>query len=88
MNYAEAEKTLNSCGQGHVLSFWKKLSKKSQESLLAQIATIEPKNVKYCQGALSKGAEVPDSSKDPAQGEQLRRARRPRGSARACCTRI
>ena len=66
MNYAEAEKTLNSCGQGHVLSFWKKLSKKSQESLLAQIATIEPKSVKYCQGALSKGAEVPDSSKGKA----------------------
>ena len=48
MNYAEAEKTLNSCGQGHVLAFWKKLSKKDQSALLAQVATIEPKNVKYC----------------------------------------
>ncbi len=66
MNYAEAEKMLNKCGQGHVLAFWKKLSKKNQESLLAQIATIEPKNVKYCQDALSKGAEVPDSSKGKA----------------------
>ena len=66
MNYAEAEKVLKSCGQEHVLAFWKKLSKKEREQLLAQIATIEPKNIKYCQNALAKGAEVPDSSKGKA----------------------
>ena len=34
MNYAEAEKVLKSCGQEHVLAFWKKLSKKEREQLL------------------------------------------------------
>ena len=66
MNYAEAEKLLKGCGQEHVLAYWKKLNKKDQEALLAQIATIEPKSVKYCQSALAKGAEVPDSSKGKA----------------------
>ena len=66
MNYAEAEKLLKGCGQEHVLAYWKKLNKKEQEALLAQIATIEPKSVKYCQSALAKGAEVPDSSKGKA----------------------
>ena len=42
------------------------LNKKEQEALLAQIATIDPKSVKYCQSALAKGAEVPDSSKGKA----------------------
>ena len=66
MNYAEAEKLLKGCGQEHVLAYWKKLNKKEQEALLAQIATIDPKSVKYCQSALAKGAEVPDSSKGKA----------------------
>ena len=66
MNYAEAEKTLKSCGQEHVLAYWKKLSKKEQTALLEQIATIEPKNVKYCQQALKAGGAVADSSKGKA----------------------
>ena len=37
MNYAEAEKLLKSCGQEHVLAYWKKLNKDEQKSLLAQI---------------------------------------------------
>ena len=47
MNLAEAEKMLRGCGQEHVLAYWKKLGKREREALLAQIATIEPKNVKY-----------------------------------------
>ncbi|MBQ8125458.1 MAG: UDPGP type 1 family protein [Kiritimatiellae bacterium] len=66
MNYAEAEKRLKSCGQEHVLAYWKKLNKTEQTALLQQIATIDPKSVKYCQSALAKGAEVPDSSKGRA----------------------
>lgn len=66
MNYAQAEKTLKSCGQEHVLAYWKKLSKKEQGALLEQIATIEPKNVRYCQSALKAGGAVADSSKGKA----------------------
>ena len=66
MNYAEAEKMLKKCGQEHVLAYWKKLGKKEQAALLEQIATIEPKNLAYCQQALKTGADVPDSSKGKA----------------------
>lgn len=66
MNYAEAEKMLKSCGQEHVLAYWKTLSKKDQVALLQQIATIEPKNVAYCAAALGKGGDVFDSSKGKA----------------------
>ncbi len=66
MNYAEAEKLLKKCGQEHVLAHWKKLNKKEQEALLAQVATIDPKSVVYCQKALKTGADVPDSSKGKA----------------------
>ena len=34
MNYAEAKKMLDGCGQEHVLAYWKKLSKKGQKELL------------------------------------------------------
>jgi UDP-N-acetylglucosamine/UDP-N-acetylgalactosamine diphosphorylase len=66
MNYEEAEKLLKKCGQEHVLAYWKKLGKKEREELLAQIATLEPKSVAQCQGALKTGADVPDSSKGKA----------------------
>ena len=66
MNYAEAEKMLKSCGQEHVLAYWKKLNKSEQKALLAQIATIEPKNVARCAAALKSGGDVPDSSKGKA----------------------
>ena len=66
MNYAQAEKMLKGCGQEHVLAYWKNLSKKEQGELLEQVATIEPKNVKYCQSALKAGGAVADSSKGKA----------------------
>ena len=43
MNYAQAKKLLEGCGQDHVLAYWKKLSKKEQDALLGQIAKIDPK---------------------------------------------
>ena len=36
MNYAQAEKMLKSCGQEHVLAYWRKLSKKERGELLEQ----------------------------------------------------
>ena len=66
MNYAEAEKLLKSCGQEHVLAYWKKLGKAERTALLAQVATIEPKSVKYCQSALKQGGASVDSSKGKA----------------------
>ena len=66
MNYSEAEKMLKSCGQEHVLAYWKKLDKKGRAALLEQIAKIEPRSVKYCQGALKAGGAVADSSKGKA----------------------
>ena len=80
MNYAEAEKLLKSCGQEHVLAGWKKLAKAERAALLAQIATLEPKSLKYCQAALKDGGTVPDSSKGKApkvaelKGASLRKA--------------
>ena len=80
MNYNEAEKLLKSCGQEHVLAYWKKLSKAEREALLVQIAAIEPKNVKYCANALNVGGAVMDSSKGKApkvaelKGTALKRA--------------
>ena len=66
MNYAEAEKMLKSCGQEHVLAYWKKLNKTEQKALLEQVAAIEPKNVARCAAALKSGGDVPDSSKGKA----------------------
>ncbi len=66
MNYAEAEKKLKGCGQGHVLASYGKLSRKDQAALLAQVEAIEPQNVKYCEAALKAGGDVADSSKGKA----------------------
>ena len=66
MTYEEAAEMLAKCGQEHVLAYWKKIGKKERESLLAQIATIEPKNVAQCAKTLAAGSEVPDSSKGKA----------------------
>ena len=66
MNYEQAEKLLKKCGQEHVLAYWKKLGKKERESLLVQIATLEPKSLAQCASALTTGADVPDSSNGKA----------------------
>ena len=80
MNYAQAEKMLKSCGQEHVLAYWRKLSKREQSALLAQVAAIEPRSVRQCQSALKSGGAVFDSSKGRApkvaelKGAALKRA--------------
>ena len=80
MTYQEAEKKLKSCGQEHLLSFWKKLSAKERKTLLGQIEKIEPKNVARCQAALKAGADAVDNSKgvapkvDVLKGAKLKRA--------------
>ena len=66
MNYSEAERLLKSCGQEHVLAYWKKLDKAGQKALLAQVAAIDPKDVARCASALKSGGDVPDSSKGKA----------------------
>ena len=66
MNYAEAESLLKKCGQQQVLAHWPKLGKKDRESLLAQIATLDPKSLARCKKALAEGAVPPDSSKGVA----------------------
>ena len=55
MNYEAAKKMLDKCGQGHVLAWWNKLSKKGQNALLEQIEKIDPKSLAYCQKALKAG---------------------------------
>ena len=66
MNYAEAESLLKKCEQQQVLAHWPKLGKKDRESLLAQIATLDPKSLARCKKALAEGAVPPDSSKGVA----------------------
>lgn len=66
MNYADAAKLLKKCDQEHVLAHWSGLGKKERESLLSQIAKIDPASVARCAKALSEGGAVPDSSKGVA----------------------
>ena len=66
MNYAEAEKLLKSCGQEHVLAYWKKLAKDERKELLAQVAALDPKSLKRCAAALKTGGDTFDSSKGTA----------------------
>jgi len=66
MNYNDALKKLKGCGQEHVLDGFKKLPKKTQAALLAQIAKIDSKDVKYCASALACGGAAADSSKGVA----------------------
>ena len=62
MNYTEAERLLKSCGQEHVLAYWKRLAKSERKELLAQVATLEPKSLKQCAAALETGGDRFDSS--------------------------
>ena len=52
MNYAEAKKTLEKYGQGHVLAFWSKLGATERKALLEQIATIDFKELERCKATL------------------------------------
>ena len=52
MNYSESKKILEANGQEHVLSFWGKLGATARKSLLAQIATIDFKELARCRSML------------------------------------
>ena len=52
MNYSEAKKVLEANGQGHVLDFWGKLGAKARKALLAQVATIDFKELARCRSML------------------------------------
>ena len=66
MKYEQAAKKLAACGQDHVLDGWKRLSKKAQAGLLAQVERIDPAEVKRCQAALAAGGAAVDNSKGRA----------------------
>ena len=66
ITYEEAVTKLESCGQDHVLEYWKGLSRKEREALLLQIEKIKPENVRYCVEALKKGGETLDNSSGKA----------------------
>jgi len=52
MNYEEAKKKLEKYGQGHVLAFWKKLAGAERKALLAQVETIDFKELERCKSML------------------------------------
>ena len=52
MNYSEAKKVLEKNGQGHVLAFWNKLGGAERKALLAQIESIDFKELARCKAML------------------------------------
>ena len=52
MNHSDAKKILEANGQAHVLGFWNKLGAKARKELLAQIATIDFKELARCRSML------------------------------------
>jgi len=80
MTYEQAKKLLAKNGQEQVLQFWNQLSKTEQEALLAQIETIDFKELKRCASMLGVSAEVVKKGKPTApkvaelKGAALKRA--------------
>ncbi len=58
MNYSEAKKILEANGQGHVLAFWDGLDAKARKALLAQIASIDFKELARCRSMLPAFADT------------------------------
>ena len=57
MNYGEAKKTLAANGQEQILRFWGVLGAKERKALLAQIATIDFKELARCRAMLPGRSE-------------------------------
>ena len=55
MTYEQAKTALEKNGQGHVLQFWKKLSAAERKALLAQVETIDFKELARCQAMVAGG---------------------------------
>ena len=64
MNYGEAKKTLAANGQDHILRFWSSLGTAARKALLAQIATIDFKELARCRAMLPGGVQ-PATGKMP-----------------------
>ena len=60
MNYGEAKKTLAANGQEQILRFWSSLGTAARKALLAQIATIDFKELARCR-AMLPGTPHPSS---------------------------
>ncbi len=58
MTYEQALTLLKKNGQEQILRFWKKLSAAERKALLAQIESIDFKEVKRCQGVLAGAGAV------------------------------
>ena len=81
MTYEQAKTALEKNGQGHVLQFWKKLSAAERKALLAQVETIDFKELARCKAMLSgEGAASAKKGKPTApkvhelKGASLKRA--------------
>ena len=57
MNYGEAKKTLAANGQEQILRFWSSLGTAARKALLAQIATIDFKELARCRAMLPGGVQ-------------------------------
>ena len=55
MTYEQAKTALEKNGQGHVLQFWKKLSAAERKALLAQVETIDFKELARCRAMVAGG---------------------------------
>ncbi len=66
MTYEQAKALLEKNGQEQVLRFWKKLAKAEQAALLAQIESIDFKELKRCAGMLTAVAETAKKGKPTA----------------------
>ena len=94
MTYDEAKSVLEKNGQGHVLQFWKQLSAKEREALLAQVETIDFKELKRCVAILASGGAAAAKKGKPTAPKVAPRLRRPLPQARrslprdawACCS--
>ena len=64
MNYGEAKKTLAANGQEQILRFWSGLGTAARKALLAQIATIDFKELARCRAMLPGGVQ-PATGKMP-----------------------
>ena len=81
MTYEQAKTALEKNGQGHVLQFWKKLSAAERKALLAQVETIDFKELARCRAMVAAGgAPVAKKGKPTApkvhelKGAALKRA--------------
>ena len=62
MNYIEAKNTLERNGQGQLLRFWDVLGAKERKALLAQVASLDFREIARCRAMLGGDAQGPAAS--------------------------